>query len=305
MSRLSGLLIGFCFLWQAGYSQQASQQTPPQLPYRTDGNWPNLPAGWNFGEAEAAAVDAEGNVYVFHRGPHPIIVFDPQGRYLRSFGDGLFVGPHGLRIDRDGNLWAADSEAHIVLKIDLRGRVQMVLGRRRRSGETDAMFNQPTDVAVDSNGNVYVTDGYGNSRIVKFASDGRFLQSWGKPGSGKGEFNWPHSIVIDRQDHIYVADRRNNRVQIFDTNGKFLDQWTHVGTPMGLALAEDESLFMTEGSNNRVLEMNLEGRILGAFGEKGKRTGQFDICHQLAVDADKNLYVAEVANWRVQKLVRR
>ena len=170
---------------------------------------------------------------------------------------------------------------------------------------TSTLFNQPTDVAVASNGDIYVTDGYGNSRIIKFASDGRFLHSWGKPGSGKGEFNWPHSIVIDRQDRIYVADRRNNRIQIFDADGKFLDQWTHVGTPMGLALADDQSLFMTEGAANRVLRLNLKGTVLGWFGEKGKLPGQFDICHQLAVDALRNLYIAEVANWRVQKLVRR
>ena len=306
ISRLSWLLAGVCCLCQAAHSQPTSQgtssSTTPPLRYRAESNWPSLPAGWNFGEAEAAAVDAEGNVYVFHRGAHPIVVFDVRGKYLRSFGDGLFVGPHGLRIDRDANLWAADSEAHIVVKMDLSGRVRMVLGRRGQSGESDDLFNQPTDVAVASNGDIYVTDGYGNSRIVKFASDGRFLHSWGAPGSGQSEFNWPHSIVIDREGRIYVADRRNNRIQIFDAGGNFLDQWTHVGTPMGLALTADQSLFMTEGSANRVLELSLEGKILGWFGEKGKLPGQFNICHQLGVDALRNLYIAEVANWRVQKL---
>ena len=132
ISRVSLLLIGVCCLCPAGYSQG----TPPQLQYTAESNWPSLPAGWNFGETEAAAVDAEGNVYVFHRGPHPIVVFDVRGKYLRSFGDGLFVGPHGLRIDHDGNLWAADSEAHTVLKMDLSGAIRMVLGRRGQSGET-------------------------------------------------------------------------------------------------------------------------------------------------------------------------
>jgi len=291
------LLLGLVGLSESNY---------PKLAYEVDAAWPRLPAGWNLAETPAVSVDAEENVYVFHRGEHPIMVFDKDGKFLRSFGDGVYASTHGLRVDKEGNIWTTDVENHVVLKMDNKGRIRMVLGRRGVAEEADDRFKMPTDVAISSNGDIYISDGYGNSRIVQLSKDGRFIRAWGKRGTGPGEFNTPHSIALDKQGRVYVADRENFRIQVFDSEGKFLQQWSHVGSPWGLFITEDQSLFMTDGYNNRVLKMNLDGQILGSLGEHGKLPGQFELCHHLSIGPiTKSLYVGEITNWRVQKFLPR
>ena len=283
-----------------------SEPNYPALSYEVAPSWPALPAGWNLAETTAVSVDKEENVYVFHRGPHPIMVFNKDGKFLRSFGDSVYSATHGLRIDHEGNIWTTDIDHHVVLKMDSNGRIRMVLGRKGQAGEAEDRFNSPTDVAIAPNGEVYVSDGYGNSRVVKLAKDGTFIRAWGKRGVGEGEFNAPHGIVLDKQGRVYVADRENFRIQIFDGDGKFLQQWKHVGSPWGLYITPDQSLYMTDGYNNRVLKLNLDGQILGTLGEHGKLPGQFELCHHLAVGPiTQSLYVAEITNWRVQKFVPR
>lgn len=277
----------------------------PSLPYKVDPNWPKLPAGWNLQETPGVAVDANDHVYVFHRGEHPIIEFDANGEKIRSWGEGMFIRPHAVRVDREGAIWVVDNDTHQVLKMDASGRVRMVMGRKGQSGETDENFNRPTDVAFAANGDFYVTDGYGNSRVVKFSSDGTFLKAWGKRGTAPGDFNLPHTIVVDSQGRVLVGDRENFRLQIFDSEGKVLDVWTHVGSPWGLAITANDELFLADGYNNRILELDMKGNIVGSLGSKGKLAGQLDFVHHLAVDSNRNLYAAEIKNWRVQKFVPR
>ena len=283
-----------------------SQSAPPVLPYKVDSEWPRLPAGWNFEETPGVAADASEHVFVFHRGQHPIIEFDRDGKYIRHWGDNVFLRPHGLRFDAEGNLWGVDDGGHIVVKMDVAtGRVRMVLGRKGQKGETKDSFNRPTDIAFAANGDFYVSDGYGNSRVVKFSRDGRYLTTWGKKGAGEGEFNLPHSVAVDRRGRVYVGDRENYRMQVFDADGKFLTQWKHVGSPWGLYITEDQSLFMCDGYNNRILKLNLEGQILGSIGSPGKLPGQLDFAHHLSVGKSGAVYVAEIKNWRAQKFAPR
>ena len=273
----------------------------PAIRYAADPEWPSLPPGWNFGETPGVAVDGKGHVYVFHRGPHTIMEFAPDGRMVRSWGDEMFIRAHAIRVDPEGSIWTVDNDTHQVLKMDPSGRVQMVIGRRGQSGETDELFNRPTDVAFGPNGEIYVTDGYGNSRVVKFSKEGRYITAWGRHGKGEGEFDLPHAVVVDQQGRVYVGDRENYRLQVFDADGKFLTQWDHVGSPWGLDLHPDGTLIMADGHNDRIVKLSLDGKVLGAFGQNGRMPGDLNFGHHVAVDAAGNVFVSEIKNQRVQK----
>ncbi len=168
-----------------------------------------MPEGWKFGRVSAVAVNAAGEVFVFQRGPKadPIVVFDAKGRYLRSWGKGMFGNPHGMRVDPAGNLWVTDNGDHQVMKFTPTGELLLKLGVKGKAGTDEQTFNRPTDVAFAANGDFYVSDGYGNSRVVKFSRDGKYLLSWGKKGTGPSEFNTPHSVAVDSKGTVYVSDR--------------------------------------------------------------------------------------------------
>jgi sugar lactone lactonase YvrE len=284
---------------------ESPQAVFKDLGYKVDPTWPRLPDGWNLKETGSVAVDSRNHVFIFHRGEHPILEFDPRGKYVRSLGEGVFLRPHGLRFDSEGNMWAVDDGAHIVLKMDRNGRVKMVLGRFGRNGESDLLMNRPTDVAFGPNGDIYISDGYNNSRVVKYSKDGQYIKAWGKKGKGEGEFDLPHTIAVDRQGLVYVGDRQNYRIQIFDPDGKFLKQWTHLGSPWGLFLAKDNTLYMSDGWNNRVLKLNLNGEVLGGIATgTGSRPGQFRFAHHLSVSETGDVYVAEILNWRAQRFFK-
>ena len=273
----------------------------PSMQYEVDPDWPLLPPGWNFGEVPGVAADNRGHVFVFHRGEDPIMEFAPDGRMIRSWGKGLFIRPHAVRIDPEGNIWTVDNDTHQVLKMDSSGRVRMVVGRREEGAETEENFNRPTDVAFAPNGDFYVSDGYVNSRVVRFSKEGRYITAWGKKGDGEGEFNIPHAIAVDRNGRVYVGDRENYRVQIFDPDGNFLTQWRHVGAPWGLELRPDDTLFIADGYNDRILKVTLEGKVLGAFGTNGRMPGELNFAHHLAIDPSGNIFVSEIKNHRAQK----
>jgi DNA-binding beta-propeller fold protein YncE len=229
--------------------------------------------------------------------------YDEHGNYLRSIADGEFTHPHGLRIDSDDNLWTTDDGSHLVLKLSPAGRVLLVLGRKDVAAESDWLFNQPTDVAFGLHGEIYVSDGYGNSRVVKFDRDGKFLKAWGKYGTGPGEFNLPHSVAVDRQGNVYVGDRENKRIQIFDADGNFLKEWTSIGYPYGLFITPDQHVWMIDGGYDRILELDPNGKILGAIGDPGHAPGQLAWGHFLVVGKDRKIYAADVLNWRFQVFV--
>ena len=287
----------------------AELQSGPPLPHRLVKNWAQLPAGWNFGECPGVDVDREDNVWVFTRGPHKVIQFDRNGKLLKTWNEVPVLSPHGLRIDPQGNVWLIDYGGHSVIKCDQSGRVLMVIATPGNlAGALDAKyaFNRPTSVAFAPNGDFYVSDGYLNSRVVKYNQDGEYLTQWGRRGTGDGEFNLVHDVCLDSRGRVYVADRTNARVQIFDQDGKFLGKWTDAGSPWGLCfVAREQAIYMTDGTNNRVVKLNLEGKVLGVLGSFGKVPGKFDFAHQIAVDSTGAIYVSEIKNWRVQKFVAR
>lgn len=299
----AALILGGLLLWGTGAPESVRQTAVPDLGLVPVPAWPELPQGWNFGETAGVAVDAGQNVYVFHRGPHPLLQFDRGGRFRRSLLEGLIASAHAVRIDAEGFIWVVDVGSHTVLKVHPSGRIAMVLGRRGTPGADEATFNQPTDVAVAPDGDIYVTDGYGNSRVVRFSREGRFLSQWGSKGGGPGEFNLPHAVVLDREGRLYVADRENGRIQVFTREGAFLKQWADWGSPWGLVLTPDQDILVADGKNNRIIKVSREGRRLGAYGQPGKLPGEFSLAHAIALGEGGEIYVAEISNWRVQKLV--
>jgi DNA-binding beta-propeller fold protein YncE/S-formylglutathione hydrolase FrmB len=268
--------------------------------YKPVPGWPKLPPKLELGPISAVATDAKDLVFVAHRGLQPVLVFDRDGAFIRSWGDEHLKTPHGLRIDHDGNVWLTDIGNHQVMKFDPEGKLLLSLGKKGQPGDAADQFDRPTDVAVSPSGEFYITDGYGNSRVLKFDRTGKLLKQWGTKGKGAGEFNLPHAIVLDAKGRLYVGDRENNRVQLFDRDGKFLEEWKESGAPYGLFLAGDR-LFVADGRANWVRVLGPDGKPLGRFGEKGTAAGQFQMPHMLCVDSRGDVYVAEVNNKRIQK----
>jgi hypothetical protein len=302
--RLASIALLFVALRvEAEESNGAAFQPVPALGYRVVPDFFHAPAGMTVGEASGVALNSKGHIFLFQRATPMLSEYDEHGTYLRSLGEGLFTHPHGLRIDDDDNLWTTDDGSHLVLKLSPAGRVLLVLGRKGVAAESDWLFNQPTDVAFGKDREIYVSDGYGNSRVVKFDRDGKFLKAWGKFGTGQGEFNLPHTIAVDRQGNVYVGDRENMRIQIFDSEGTFLKEWTGIGYPYGLFITPDQHVWMIDGGYDRIVELDQDGKILGAFGEPGHAPGQFAWGHFLAVGRNRTIYVADVLNWRFQVLI--
>jgi DNA-binding beta-propeller fold protein YncE len=292
------LLAASCVLPVLANAQAV--ESAPKLDYEKISDFFQLPPEEHFVEPAGVAVNSKGNIYVFHRGKHPLMEFTSSGKFLRSIADDLFVTAHMVRVDTDDNIWTTDVGSHVVLKLSPEGRVLLALGRMRIPGDDVLHFNQPTDVAWDHNGNVYVTDGYGNSRVLKFDKYGNLLFGWGMKGTGPGQFDTPHTIVIDG-DLVYVGDRENARIQIFDTNGRFLRQWK-LGYPYGLALGPDHFLYMADAVAARILKIDRDGKVVGVF--TGPQAGQgphFDP-HEIAVDRDGSIFSAEVLGWHAEKL---
>lgn len=250
------------------------------------------------GKCSAAAAGRDGQVFLLHRGRRPLLCVDGGGRLVRSWGDDVITTPHGLRVDAAGHVWVTDIGSHRVLKFDSTGKLLLTLGTGR-AGEGDDEFNQPTDVAFGPNGEFFVTDGYGNSRVLKFSAAGRLLKKWGVKGKGEGEFALPHAALVDARGRLLVGDRENNRIQLFDLDGRFLEQWPGPA-PYGLAMNRAGEVFVADGRANQVMRLDERGRVAERWGEKGNAAAQFDLPHMLTFDAAGRLWVAEVGNQRFQ-----
>ena len=274
-------------------------------PYRPVRDFLKLPHDLKLGAVSGVATDADGNLYAFHRGDpaRPILLFDKSGAFVRSFGDGLFNQTHGLRIDPDGNVWATDSENHTVVKFSHDGKVLLTLGERHVKGEDERHFNLPTDVAFAPNGDVYVSDGYGNSRVVKLDKSGKFLLAWGRKGTGPGELDTPHQVRLDSKGDVYVADRENKRVQVFTPDGKFVRQFGEGIAPYGLFITPADEVFIADGLKHEVLKVDKTGKVLLRWGAGGREPGNFLMPHGLHVAPDGAVYVGEITNARLQKFV--
>lgn len=285
----------------------AQLKSGPPLPYRVVADWPKLPDGWTFGPCSTVTVDRQDHVWVFSRGAHPVAEFDRDGKLLRSWGDPSIKQAHGIRVDSAGNVWGVDVAGHVVRKYSPDGAVLMVVGQAGKPGDNEShdAFNRPTNVAFAPNGDFYVSDGYVNSRVVRFDKDGTYLAQWGRKGKGDGEFDLVHDITLDSRNHLLVAERTNERIQIFDLRGALLGKWTNIGSPWSIFYAaREDAVYMADGVNMRVVKLNMKGDVVGTLGSAGKAPGQFDQPHGIAVDSTGAIYVAEVANARVQKFVK-
>lgn len=265
---------------------------------------PALPQGLEWGAVAGVAVDSKGSLIVSHRGPRPILVYDPEGKLVQMFGDDELTAVHGTRVDPDDNIWVTDYQNHTAIKYSPAGQVLLVLGKRDVAGNDEGTFNRPTDVAVAANGDLFVSDGYGNSRIAKFTKDGKFVKAWGTRGKGEGELHLPHCVQLDAQGLLHVADRENNRIQVFDQEGKFIRSFGGIA-PFGMLIAPDQTLFIADGRANQCLHLSLEGKLLSKWGGKGADPGQFKLPHCVAIDQAGRIYVGEVEGKRLQRFVRK
>jgi DNA-binding beta-propeller fold protein YncE len=282
--------------------------------YRTTESWGKLPHGWAFGDVAAVGVDRHDNVYVFHRGEHPMIVFDREGNFLRTWGEGVFLRPHGISMGPEDTIYCTDDGDHSVRKCTLEGKVLLTIGRPGEpapymSGEP---FNRCTHTALAPNGDIYISDGYGNACVHKYTPDGRPILKWGRSGTDPGEFNLPHNIACDDRGHVYVTDRENHRVQVFDGNGRFETQWLNMHRPSGMFMTtgksqlfyvgeDGPSLGFNRGAPNlgpRVAILDNQGRPISRLGTTpaaGIGPGQYVSPHAIAVDTRGDIYVGEVA----------
>jgi len=282
-------------------------------------NWAKLPDGWQLTDVASVAVDSKDRVYVFNRGDHPMIVFDRDGNYLRSWGEGLFARAHGLHIDADDNLYCNDDGDHTVRKCSADGKVLLTIGLPHKpalymSGEP---FHRCTHKALSPKGEIYVSDGYGNARVHKYTPDGKLIASWGEPGSDPGQFNIVHNIATDVDGFVYVADRENHRVQVFDGNGRYETQWNNLHRPCALCCCGGKQPTFVIGELGPGMSVNLNVPNLGprltivdATGKRmarlggehgpGHETGKFLAPHGIALDSRGDIYVGEVGvtNWK-------
>lgn len=292
-------------------------------------NWEQLPDGWSHGDVAGVATDSHDRVYVFNRSEHPLIVYDRDGTFLSSWGEGVFTRPHGITIHQDV-VYCADDTDHTVRAFTLDGQLLHTLGNENQPSDSgynasvehnltsikrgSGPFNRPTRLSVAPNGELYVSDGYGNARIHRFAADGTLIQSWGEPGEQPGQFNLPHSVWVHADGRVFVCDRENDRIQIFSPDGEFLTMWTNVTRPGDLFIDRDENVYIGEMSHvaggfsmagkptpeNRHSKMSvrdMDGRILTSWGNEDPcEPGSFASPHGLWLDSHGDLYVAEVTH---------
>ena len=287
--------------------------------YEMDETWAKLPEGWEM-PAAAVAVDSQDRVYCFNRArEHPIVIFDREGNFLSSWGAGLFAFPHSIFIDEQDFLWLTDRDHGQVMKFTPQGELLMTIGTQGYRSDTGVdptdfsssaykkvrhggdPFNLPTDITFTPTGEIFISDGYGNSRVHKFSPEGKHLFSWGEPGNAPGEFNLPHAVWIDRHGRLLVADRENDRVQVFDQDGKLLTIWpTELIGPAVFYVDADDIVYIPEHNGGMVSILTLEGERIARWGSPSYRS-----CHGIWVDSQGDLYVVQPGEWgRVRRVVK-
>jgi len=315
-----------------------AQAADPPNPYRTVEGWTKLPDERKWGQTISVDIDPDGrSIWVFERcggtacdgsDVAPILKIDPSGKVVKSFGAGMFIFPHGLHVDRDGNVWVTDGrgkggKGQQVTKFSPDGKVLMTLGKAGVTGDGPDAFNSPSDVLVAPNGDIFVADGHGgdtNARIVKFAKDGKFIKAWGKKGAGPGEFNVPHRLAFDSSGRLFVADRANSRIQIFDQDGKFLAEWKQFGRPSGVFIDKNDMIYVADSESNNTQNPGFKrGLYIGSAKDgnvtalipdplpvkQGSGPGTGSAAEGVAADADGVVYGAEVDARKLMRYVKK
>jgi len=280
-----------------------------------------VPDATAMGPSSSVAFDSKGHLYVLSRGTKPLTEFDENGKFIRAFGDGLFTRSHGLRIDKDGNIWTTDVGAHTVMKLNPKGEVLMTLGTKGKFGDwnqTAQLFNEPNDIAIAANGDFFVSQGHTpgagrggslqgqNPGVLKFDKNGNFIKFWGGKGTEPGKFDVAHGLAFDAKGQLWVTDRENQRIQIFDQDGKFIKELKYAGLPCALEIGKQE-IIMVNGFTGQVLRLDLDGKVLAAVGKPGAAGtwGEFGEAHFVAVSPKGEIYVADSVNRAVQKFVEK
>jgi len=311
-------------LTPAQLSARAKAQNVPEIPFDSAPNFLKLPPNLYLGEGIGVATNSKGHIFVYTRSQATrLFEFDAKGNYLREIGEGLygFVFAHAVRVDPQDNIWAVDEGSNMVIKFNPEGRVLMVLGRRPEPGEPAPTapepyrFDRPTDVAWDAAGNIFVSDGYGNSRVAKYDKNGRFIAAVGSKGAAPGQLNLPHTIATDAKGNVYVGDRSNSRIQVFDNDLTFKAAYDQVGAPWAVCISPGPHQYLYSSNSNpdsnnslisavtgEIYKMELDGTILGKFGHSGKKLGEFSTVHEIDCRNENELLVSEIIAWRVQKL---
>jgi 6-bladed beta-propeller len=333
------------------------EQPVPEIRYESVPDFLKLPANVYLGEAAGVAVNSDGHIFVLSRGntsgpaygaaATQLLEFGSDGRYIREIGKNLYAWSfaHAVRVDKDDNIWVIDKGSDMIVKFNPQARVEMLFGRKKEAADendgpwthvkpprpaVNGEFRQPTDVTWDRDGNIFISDGYINSRVAKYDKNGDWVKQWGQAGAGPGEFNTPHSIAADSQGNIYVADRGNRRIQVFDHDRTFLREmkidvpappeaqpWMgprpgpdasttmQPGAPWAICITpgQPQYLYSSDGFPGRVYKLTLDGKVVGMFGRSGRQPKQFGWIHEIACLSENEIYVAELLNWRVQKLI--
>src|ERR1700689_708439 len=290
-------------------------QEAPVLDYVAVANPLPVPDGVNMGASSSVAFDSHGHLYVLSRGMQAITEFDENGKWIRSFGEGMFTRSHGLRIDKDGNLWTTDVGAHTVMKLSPKGDVLLTLGTKGKAGVWDEaagsrLLNEPNDIAIGANGDIFISQGHtpgagkGDPRVLKFDKDGKFIKTWGGKGTEAGKFDVAHGMAIDAKGLLWVTDRENQRIQIFDQDGKYIREVKYAGLPAALDIGK-QYIYMVNGFTGQVLKLDLDGKVLSVTGKAGNGVGEFGEAHFIAVSPKGEIYVADSVNRAVQKFVKK
>ena len=316
-------------------AQNAPRNDLPQ-PYRTTRDWGQLPPGVKWAAVTAIEPAPDGTLYVIHRcfanscagrPEAPIMKYDASGTLLKSWGEGMFIFPHGATVDRDGNLWVTDAggengKGHQVFKFNPEGKVLMSLGKAGVSGSGPDLFDQPTDVLVAPSGDIFVTDSHRNgknNRVVRFTKDGKFLKEWGKKGSGPGEISEPHTIAMDSRGRLFVGDRENNRIQIFDQDGKYMTEWRQFGRPSGIVITRDDTIYVADsesGPDTGAHELTgikkgirigsaKDGTVTAFIEDMESTRADHSGAEGVGVDANGNVYGAVVRRQMLERHVKK
>ena len=322
---LGGLLIISYFL----QSIKKGKGLDTAISYELVKSWLNLPKGFKLGNPTGIGIDTNQNIIVFQRGSREwpllgsmpgkpihektILVIDKDnGKLINSWGEDLFIMPHGLKVDGGNNIWVTDVGLQQIFKFNHQGKLLLKLGEAKVSGNDSLHFNKPTDIAIAKDGSFYVSDGYGNSRVIKFSAEGKYLFEWGKKGDREGEFNLPHGISLDHDGNVYVADRENHRIQVFEPNGKFLKQYTDNSfgaicsvtfnkTQSKLCACDDFTFLKLKHRGSDVFIFDSTGEVQTRFGRSGSYQGNTSWYHDLTVDRDENIYVGDILGNTIQK----